>query len=86
MLSGGKWTPHDLRRSGATLLGDLGHDSDVIDRSLNHKEENKMKRTYQRQKLETQKKEAWHALGERLQLLTNTGASNVILMHSSDRV
>ena len=86
VLSGGKWTPHDLRRSGATLLGDLGHDSDVIDRSLNHKEENKMKRTYQRQKLETQKKEAWHALGERLQLLTNTGASNVILMHSSDRV
>ena len=86
VLSGGKWTPHDLRRSGATLLGDLGHDSDVIDRSLNHKEENKMKRTYQRQKLETQKKEAWHALGERLQLLTNTDASNVILMRSGDRV
>lgn len=56
VLSGGKWTPHDLRRSGSTLLGDLGYDSDVIDRSLNHTEANKMKRTYQKQKLETQKK------------------------------
>jgi integrase len=82
VLSGGKWTPHDLRRSGATLLGDLGHDSDVIDRSLNHKEENKTKRTYQRQKLEVQKKQAWHALGERLYLLTNTNNTNVVLLNN----
>lgn len=86
VLSGGKWTPHDLRRSGSTLLGDLGYDSDVIDRSLNHTEANKMKRTYQKQKLETQKKQAWHALGERLYLLTNTETSNVILLRSGDSI
>lgn len=77
VLSGGKWTPHDLRRSGSTLLGSLGYDSDVIDRSLNHKEPNKMKRTYQLQKLEREKKQAWHELGERLSLLTNTELTDI---------
>ncbi len=66
VLSGGKWTPHDLRRTGATLMGDLGISSDVIDKCLNHTEENKMKRTYQRQKLEKEQAQAWCALGDRL--------------------
>ena len=86
MLSGGKWTPHDLRRSGSTLLGEMVYDADLIEKMLNHTEENRTKRTYQRQKLEKQKKEAWHALGQRLQLLTNTESSNVILMPLADRV
>ncbi|MEI6146403.1 MAG: tyrosine-type recombinase/integrase [Methylococcales bacterium] len=86
VLSGGKWTPHDLRRSGSTLLGEMVYDADLIEKMLNHTEENRTKRTYQRQKLEKQKKEAWHALGQRLQLLTNTESSNVILMPLADRV
>lgn len=81
VLTGGKWTPHDLRRTGATLMGDLGIAPDVIEKCLNHTEENKVKRIYQRQKLEAEQAEAWQVLGRRLALLANTDASNVVLLH-----
>lgn len=78
VLTGGKWTPHDLRRTGATLMGDLGIAPDVIEKCLNHTEENKVKRIYQRQKLETEQAEAWQVLGKHLTLLANTDTSNVV--------
>ena len=80
ILTGGKWTPHDLRRTGATIMGDLGIAPDVIEKCLNHTEENKVKRTYQRQKLEGEQAEAWQTLGERLNLLVNMDNTNVVLM------
>ena len=81
VLTGGKWTPHDLRRTGATLMGDLGIAPDVIEKCLNHTEENKVKRTYQRQKMELEQAQAWRVLGDRLNLLVNTDASNVVVLH-----
>lgn len=69
ILTGGKWTPHDLRRTGATLMGNLGVAPDIIEKCLNHTEENKVKRIYQRQKLETQQAEAWQILGNHLDSL-----------------
>ena len=69
VLKGGKWTPHDLRRTGATLMGNLGITPDVIEKCLNHSEENKVKRIYQRQKLETEQAEAWQILGNHLDSL-----------------
>ena len=66
---------HDLRRTGATLMGDLGVSSDVIERVLNHADENKIRRTYQRQLLLTQKKAAWQLLGELLDTLMKQGNS-----------
>lgn len=81
VLIGGKWTPHDLRRTGATIMGNLGVASDVIDRCLNHVEPNKIKRTYQRQKLEAEQAQAWKLLGERLELLVNLDAANVMPLH-----
>jgi integrase len=80
ILTGGKWTPHDLRRSGATIMGDLGINSDVIEKCLSHTEENKMKRIYQRQGLEKEQAHAWQVLGDRLNLLVNMDASNVVLI------
>jgi len=81
VLSGGKWTPHDLRRTGATVMGDLGIAPDVIEKCLNHTEENKVKRIYQRQKMESEQAEAWRVLGDRLYLLVNMDNSNVVLIH-----
>ncbi len=81
VLTGGKWTPHDLRRTGATIMGDLGIPPDVTEKCLNHAEENKIKRIYQRQKLEAEQAEAWRALGDRLSLLVNMDDSNVVLLH-----
>lgn len=63
MMLGGKWTPHDLRRSAATLMGELGVMPHIIELCLNHKEENKVKRTYQRQRYEEEQRNAFIVLG-----------------------
>lgn len=72
LLSGGAWTPHDLRRTGATLMGELGVMSEVIEKCLNHVEQNKLIRTYQRHELKEEQKEAWVRLGDRISLLTSS--------------
>jgi integrase len=82
ILTGGKWTPHDLRRTGATMMGNLRIQPDVIEKCLNHTEENKVKRIYQRQELKLEQAEAWRVLGERLNLLVTMDGSNVVLMRS----
>ena len=76
-LAGGKWTPHDLRRTAATLMAELGVLPDVIDRCLNHTEQTKVKRIYQRAQYETPMREAWQKLGLSLELLNNN-PGNVI--------
>lgn len=77
LLSGGTWTPHDLRRTGATIMGMLGVRPDVIEKCLNHVEQNKLIRIYQRQELKEQQREAWQLLGQRLAIVTSD-ESNVI--------
>ena len=72
VLSGGAWTPHDLRRTGATLMGELGVMGEVIERCLNHVEQNKLKRIYQRHELKAEQSVAWRLLGDRLTLITST--------------
>ena len=79
MLVGGKWTPHDLRRTGATTMGNLGIRPDVIELCLNHIEQNEMKRTYQHQKLIAERVQAWKLLGERLAVLTSENVDNVLI-------
>lgn len=78
-LSGGDWTPHDLRRTAATLAGELGTPPYVIERMLNHQQRNRLERIYQRQSLEAEQREGWRLLGERLELLTS-GPSNVVTL------
>lgn len=78
-LPGGKWTPHDLRRTAATMMGMLGVRPDVIEKCLNHVEQNKVVRIYQRQKLEAEQAEAWRLLGERLELLLRKDTVNIIV-------
>jgi integrase len=79
-LPGGKWTPHDLRRTGATTMGVLGVRPDVIEKCLNHVEQNKIVRIYQRQELKAEQAEAWCLLGERLELLLRDDADNVVML------
>ncbi|MBJ7262961.1 MAG: integrase arm-type DNA-binding domain-containing protein [Burkholderiaceae bacterium] len=65
-LPGGRWSQHDLRRTGATIMGEMGIPAEVIDRCLNHREQNKVTRTYQRQKMLPQRRAAFDALGAHL--------------------
>lgn len=84
VLSGGRWTPHDLRRTGATMMVALGIIPEVVERSLNHTEENRVKRTYLRHNYENEMREAWRLLGERLELLTRSDADNVVTFRKSN--
>lgn len=77
-LPEGKWTPHDLRRTGATMMGALGVLPEVVERCLNHTEQNALKRIYQRHDYREEMRAAWHLLGDRLDLLTRVDADNVL--------
>lgn len=82
ILSTGKpWTPHDLRRTGATLMRSLGVDSDVIEQCLNHKKKETLKRIYQRTDFTAEMGRAWASLGEHLDLL-KSGHSNVVVLNT----
>lgn len=83
---GGGWTPHDLRRTGATMMGELGIMGEVIERCLNHVEGNKLKRIYQRHELKAEQREAWRLLGDRLALLQSADAhENVVVGRFTQR-
>jgi integrase len=82
LLSGGDWVPHDLRRTGATIMQSLGVIPDVVERCLNHVEPNKLRRTYQTYDYANEKREAWRLLGDRLTLILNS-VSNVVLLRSA---
>jgi integrase len=69
LLSGGRWTAHDLRRTSATLMASLGISGDVIDECLNHMIESRMRRTYIRDRRAVDQARAFDALGKLLELL-----------------
>ena len=81
-LPGGRWVPHDLRRTAATMMVQLGVLPDVVEKCLNHTEPNKLKRIYQRASYEGPMRDAWVLLGARLDLLLNKPA-NVVLLRAA---
>lgn len=77
-LSGGRagaWTPHDLRRTGATMMQQLGVSLDLIDRCQNHvMAGSRVRRAYLHHDYAAEKQEAWGRLGERLDVLLDSSA------------
>jgi len=63
-------------------MGNLGIRPDVIEKCLNHIEQNKMKKTYQHQSLIAEQQQAWKLLGERLDILTSKNTENVVSIDS----
>jgi hypothetical protein len=62
------------------MMGELGVMGEVIERCLNHVEQNKLKRIYQRHELKSEQREGWRRLGERLSLLCSSSTiDNVII-------
>lgn len=60
----GKWTSHDLRRTGATMMQRLGVHLDVIDRCQNHVlEGSRVRRSYFHYDYADEKRRAWEILG-----------------------
>lgn len=79
----GEWTPHDLRRTGATMMQGLGVSLDVIDRCQNHLLPGKVRRVYLRHDYEAEKTAAWKKLGDRLDAILAGGADIVTLRQAS---
>lgn len=63
----GDWTPHDLRRTGATMMQALGVSLDVIDRCQNHVlAGSRVRRHYLHHDYADEKRRAWNLLGDQL--------------------
>jgi integrase len=63
----GAWTPHDLRRTAATMMQALGVSPDVIDRCQNHVlAGSRVRRHYLTHEYNDEKREAWRKLGAEL--------------------
>lgn len=69
VLSDERWTPHDLRRTGATVLQSLGVEQHVIEKMTNHADPNRMQRIYQRHDYANEQKAGWAKLGQLLDSL-----------------
>lgn len=66
----GAWTPHDLRRTGATLMQKLGVSLEIIDRCQNHVLDGaKTRRHYLHYDYQQEMKEAWDKLGAHLEAI-----------------
>lgn len=64
----GEWTPHDLRRTGATMMQALGVLPDVIDRCQNHVlKGSRVRRHYLKHDYAKETKRAWARLGTSLE-------------------
>lgn len=83
ILSGGTWTPHDLRRTGTTLVASLGIHKEIASLCLNHVSgttSDKMLDVYDRYERINERREAFARLGERLDELLHDKARTVIPM------
>lgn len=78
LLPGGQWTPHDLRRTGATLMSRLGVSTDVIHLCQNHTPQDTLARIYIRDTRLHARKAAFDILGAQLQTLVLVGGGSSI--------
>jgi len=75
----GEWTPHDLRRTGATMMQAMGVKLDTIDRCLNHVLMGSSVRFhYMQYQYEPEVQEAWLRWGERIEQIL--AAENLIML------
>lgn len=77
----GDWTPHDLRRTGATMMQALGVSLDVIDRCQNHLLAGRVRRVYMQHDYEAEKTAAWRELGDRLDAIL-AGGADIVQLHA----
>lgn len=77
LLDGGEWRAHDLRRTMASRMGDLGIAPHVIEKCLNHTLGGILA-VYQRQDYLAERREAFDTWGRYLERITTADASNVI--------
>lgn len=70
LLADGEWSPHDLRRTMASRMGDIGIAPHVIERCLNHIQQG-IVGVYQRQEYLKERKDAFDTWGNQLDQALN---------------
>ncbi len=81
VLGDQEWTPHDLRRTGATMMQKLKINRDVINLCQNHVIGTKVDRSYLLDDYADEKRAAWHTLGNRIEAILSS--SNVVSLKSA---
>jgi integrase len=77
----GGWTRHDLRRTGATMLGEMGELPDIIEAALNHVAiRSPLAATYNRSRYRPQVAAALQRLADALDGI-EAGAAEVVQLH-----
>ena len=81
-----EWTPHDLRRTGATMMQQLKINGikvsrEVVNLCQNHVIGTKVDRVYLLDDYADEKRAAWEKLGDRIELILN--ASNVVSLKTA---
>lgn len=75
----GNWTRHDLRRTGATMLGRAGIETHVIEAALGHRSiGSQLAATYNLSRYEPQVRVALQKLADMLDVIAQGGAGEVI--------
>jgi integrase len=78
------WTRHDLRRTGATMLGDMGELPDIIEAALNHVSiRSPLAATYNRSRYRPQVAAALQRLADALDGI-EAGAAKVVPLRAGD--
>ncbi len=79
------WTRHDLRRTGATMLGEMGELPDIIEAALNHVSiRSPLAATYNRSRYRPQVAAALQRLADALDGI-EAGAARVVQLHGEAR-
>jgi integrase len=73
-----QFTPHDLRRTAATFMSQLGEHDEVIDAILNHAKKGIIA-TYNQNRYDREKQQALESWERKLQaIITGKGEDNVV--------
>jgi len=84
-LSGGRWTSHDLRRTGSHIMGAVGVDPLTVESCINHVME-KLMRTYQQSITWKSKQDAWISLGAKLDEVLGDEAQHQIALSPTEEL
>jgi integrase len=76
-----EWTPHDLRRTGATMMQKLKISREVINLCQNHVIGSKVDRVYLLDDYADEKRAAWEKLGDRIEAILSS--SNVVSLKAA---
>ncbi len=83
ILSGGTWTPHDLRRTAASSMQSLQINPYIIERCLNHRPD-KITATYIPQDPELDMYEAWEAWGQVLAVADSAQGAELAALYEAN--